>query len=76
MYVTGVTGDGNLLIVARGANGTAAAAHGNGAAVVVLTDYSVNPVPTCSLVPPAPCLGRPPSWPLARPGQALQALIR
>jgi hypothetical protein len=50
MYVTAVTGDGNVLMVARGANGTAPAAHANGAAVAVLTDYSVNPVPTCSLV--------------------------
>jgi hypothetical protein len=52
MYVTAVSGDGNLLVVARGANGTAPAPHAGGAAVTVLTDYSVNAVPTCSLVRP------------------------
>ena len=50
MLVAAVSGDGNLLIVSRAANGTNAAAHAAGAAVTVLTDYAVNTVPTCSLV--------------------------
>ncbi len=50
LYVTAVAGDGNLLMVVRGANGTTPAAHANGAPAAVLTDYSVNRLPTCSLV--------------------------
>jgi hypothetical protein len=52
LLVTAVEGDGNQLAVTRGANGTAPAAHLSGAAGRVLTDYSVNPVPTCTLVRP------------------------
>ncbi len=54
LLVTGVSGDGNLLVVARATNGTTAAAHAAGAAVAVLTDYGVNPLPRCSLVRSTP----------------------
>jgi hypothetical protein len=54
MLITGISGDGNLLIVTRAVNGTTAAAHAAGAAVTVLTDYAVNRVPTCTLVPCPP----------------------
>ena len=51
MLVTTVTADGNLLTVTRATNGSTAAPHVLGAAVTVLTNYAVNALPTCSLVP-------------------------
>jgi hypothetical protein len=48
LYVTQVVG--NVVRVQRGANNTTPATHSNGAAVIVMVDFRVSTLPTCTYV--------------------------